>query len=76
MCIGLDSGLLVPLLAVFAALVLTTFFNVRRFIRAVRGVSDERGWIEAMHDCGPQLLTNGIWIFIAFLTARSCGAFL
>ncbi len=75
MCISLDSGLLIPVLAVFAALVLTTAFNVRRFLQAVRGVSDERGWVEAMQDCGPQLLTNGIWIIVAFLAARSCGLF-
>lgn len=66
---------MIPALAVLAALALTTFFNVRRLLSAVRGVSTERDWIEAVEECGPQLLTNGIWIFVAFLAARSCGIF-
>ncbi len=76
MCIDPDSEIFVAVLAVAAALALTTFFNVKRLVDAVRGVSDERGWMEAMGDCGPALLTNGIWIFVAFLAARSCGVFL
>lgn len=75
MCFSLDSAVLVPLMAVLAALALTTFFNLRRFLQAVRGVSDERGWLEAVADCGPHLLTNAIWILVAFLAARSCGIF-
>jgi len=66
---------MIPVLAVLAALALTTFFNVRRFLSTVRGVSTERGWIEALEECGPQLVTNGIWILVAFLAARSCGIF-
>ena len=75
MCISLDSGVLVPVVAVIAALALATFFNLSRFAQAIRGVSDERGWIEAVEDCGPYLLTNAIWLFIAFLAARACGIF-
>lgn len=76
MCIDPQSELFLAVLAVAGALALTTFFNVRRFFIALRGVSDKSGWIEAMQDCGPQLLTNGIWIIVGYLAARSCGVFL
>ena len=75
MCIGLDSGVLLPVAALLAALALTTFFNVRRLMESLRGVSDERSWFEAVEDCGPHLLTNAIWIVVAYLAARSCGIF-
>ena len=76
MCFDPGSGLFVAVLAVFAALALSTFFAVRRFLREARGATDAQGWVESMMDHAPQLVVNGIWIFVGFTAAQSCFAFL
>jgi predicted RND superfamily exporter protein len=73
MCISVDDSLFLPALAVAAALILSVGFAVRRFIRGAREANNVRAWSELMEEQGPALFVNGLWLFIGYLAARSCG---
>lgn len=76
MCFDPGSGLFIAVLAAAAALALSTVFALRRFVREARRARDVQGWLEAMLDHGPQLMVNGVWIFVGLIVARSCFVFL
>ncbi len=73
MCIGPDSGVLLPAIAVATALFLSVAFAVWRFVEGARAANDANAWTTLMQEQGPALFVNGLWLFIGYLAVRSCG---
>lgn len=75
MCIAPGTTLFYAGLALGAALCVQTVFNAMRLWRAIAAANDSRSWTEVMHDHGPVMVVNTLWLYIFFIALRGCGVF-